>query len=85
MNKKIGYGSFSSILFLFAIIFSFTVNSFTLGDLILNLVNLKSWSSNTNGFHYTIIYSVILIIVSLAIGTKFPNDFGSIHLPRKKE
>jgi len=84
MKKKIGYGSLSSVLFLFAIIFSFTLNSYTLGDSILALLNLKSWSSNTNGFHYTIIYSGILIIISLAIGNKFPTDIGSIHIPRTK-
>jgi peptidoglycan/LPS O-acetylase OafA/YrhL len=82
MGKKIGYGSLSGILFIFAIIFSFTVKSYTLGDNILNLLNLKSWSHNTEGLHYTVFYSLVLVIISLMIGKKYSNNFGSIHLPR---
>jgi hypothetical protein len=54
----------SLAIFIFAIAFSFTINDFTLGDQILNFFHIPCWSNGNTGTHYTIIYSVVFIIIS---------------------
>lgn len=55
---------FSLFLLAFAILSSFTINGFTLGDAILNALSLASWSNGHTGTHYTIAYSAALCLIS---------------------
>ena len=50
---------------LFSVVFSFTSNGFTLGDEILNALNLPAWSDGSLGTHYTIFYSLGMMTVSV--------------------
>lgn len=51
-------------IFLFAIVFSVPINGFTLGDQILNALHLPCWSNGNSGTHYTIFYSIGLVLLS---------------------
>lgn len=69
----------SIILFIFAVAFSLTLNtytpnSFTLGDEILKLIHLPSWSEGDTGTHYTIFYSFAMMIISYCIWPKSQVD-----------
>lgn len=76
-NRSINYKKLlryilSILIFIFAIFFSFTFNchtpnAYTLGDVILDSLKIPSWSNGNTGTHYTIIYTVIFIIISYII------------------
>lgn len=78
MKKKIGFGSLSIILFIFAIVWCKsikTLNNFCLGDTILQFIKLPAWETNPNGnlgLHYTVFYSLPILIAAIIIGHKFP-------------
>lgn len=74
MKKNIGIGSTSLLLVVFAIIWSTNINNYCLGDEILKLLNLASWSDKTTGIHYTVFYSYIFLIPALLISIKYKND-----------
>lgn len=76
-NKKIGLGSFSLVLSILGILFSFSFgNEVCYGDIILKHLGLNPWSNGESGTHYTVLYSLIFFIPSFIIGCKFKNDFG---------
>lgn len=78
LQKSIGLGSISILLFILGILFIVTFNNgVCIGDNILNSVGLKSWSNVTQGTHYTIFYSLIFFIPSVIIGYKFKKNIGS--------
>ncbi|MBO8168181.1 MAG: hypothetical protein H0Z35_03225 [Thermoanaerobacteraceae bacterium] len=78
MTNKVGYGSFSLLIFILAMVFSFSFGTnFCLGDSILNLLGLKAWSNGDSGFHYTILYSIVFLMLGWLLGIKFPNNLGS--------
>lgn len=78
LKKKIGVGSTSILLFIAGLLFSFNFNNgVCFGDSILNYLGLNAWSKGTQGTHYTIFYSSIFFILSVIIGHKFKEDFGS--------
>lgn len=78
-NKQISYGSLSLLLVIVAFLWSFNIFGFCMGDFILNLLNIPSWSNNVNssGIHYTIYYALLFLIPALILGLKFKNNLFS--------
>ena len=75
MKKKIGVGTLSFILFIIGLIWDITLKySFCLGDIVLNSIGLKAWSSGSSGTHYAVFYSLIFLIPSAVIRMKFPDN-----------
>ncbi|QAA32125.1 hypothetical protein [Clostridium manihotivorum] len=64
INKKKTLGMLFVALIIFSMIFSLaTTNSVPLGDIILKRLGLKTWSNGTEGFHYTVLYSIAMLII----------------------
>lgn len=77
-TRKIGIGTISFIIFLLGIIFDIQIRkSIGIGDRVLSFFDIKTWSNGNQGIHYTIFYSLILFVISVAVGFKFKNDFGA--------
>mgnify|MGYP001604763986 CR=1 FL=1 len=72
VNKKIGIGSISLLLYVMGILF---VSSF--GDNVLKFIGLNSWSNGSSGTHYTAFYSLLFFIPSVIVGYKFKNNLGA--------
>ena len=74
--KKIGFGTVSFLLVIFAIIWSFTVglNGFCLGDIILSFLGMPAWSNGNSGTHYTIFYSLIFLLPAVSNSFKYESD-----------
>jgi len=63
--KKIIFGIVSFAVMIFGYFFGVSFpNGFNLGDRILMDIGLKAWSDGTTGLHYTIFYSIILILLA---------------------
>ena len=79
LSKKIGWGTLSIALFIFAILFSFNISrTFCLGDVILKGIGLKPYSGgNRTGMHYTVIYSLVFLVAGYLTGRFLPNDVGA--------
>ncbi len=76
-KKRIGIGSISLLLVIVALLWCCNIkilNNFCLGDYILNIFNIPSWSNGTSGTHYTVFYSYIFLIPALIIGIKKKED-----------
>lgn len=76
MEKRIGIGSISLALVILAFFWSFEIYGFCLGDEILTILNIQTWSDNINttGIHYTVFYSLPFLILGLILSIKFKND-----------
>ena len=76
MMKKIGVGTISFLLVVFAILwsFSFGLNGFCLGDTVLSFLDMPAWSNGNSGLHYTIFYSLIFLLPAVLISFKYEND-----------
>ena len=73
--KGICLNLISVLLFIMGILFIFTFkNGICFGDNILNYLGLKPWSNGTQGFHYTIFYSLVFFIPSFIIKHKSKNN-----------
>jgi hypothetical protein len=74
--KKIGFGTVSFLLVIFAIIwsFSFGLNGFCLGDIILSFLGMSAWSNGNSGTHYTIFYSLIFLLPAVPLSFKYESD-----------
>lgn len=74
--KKIGFGTASFLLVIFAILwsFSFGLNGFCLGDMVLSFLGLPAWSNGNSGTHYTIFYSLIFLLPAVPISFKYGSD-----------
>ena len=72
-KKKIGIGSISLLLVILAFFWAFSIKGFCLGDNILAFLRLPFWSNGTSGTHY----SFIFLIPSLIISLKYKNDLFS--------
>lgn len=62
IKKKLGVGSLSLPLALLAIIWGSNIkwlDDFCLGDVVLNFLNLPSWSDGDTGIHFTVFYGLI--------------------------
>ena len=76
-KKKLGIGSVSLLLAMVALLWSCNIkwiDNFCLGDYILNIFSIPSWSNGTIGTHYTVFYSYIFLIPALIIGIKKKED-----------
>ena len=74
--KKIGFGTVSFLLVIFAIVwsFSFGLNGFCLGDMVLSFLGMPAWSNGNSGSHYTIFYSLIFLVPAVPISFKYEYD-----------
>ena len=74
--KKIGFGTVSFLLVIFAIVwsFSFGLNGFCLGDMVLSFLGLPAWSNGNSGTHYTIFYSLIFLLPAVPLSFKYESD-----------
>ena len=74
--KKIGFGTASFLLVIFAILwsFSFGLNGFCLGDTILTFLGMPAWSNGNSGTHYTIFYSLIFLLPAVPLSFKYESD-----------
>ena len=79
IKKGIGLGTLSLVLCILGILFCVTFkNGKCYGDMMLTYIGLKAWWNGTRGLHYTIYYSLILLIPALALGYKFIDDLGAM-------
>ncbi len=76
MKKKIGVGSLSFVLAIFAFIWAFEIMGFCLGDSVLATFNIPTWSNtaNASGVHYTVFYSLLFLIPAIVLSLKCKND-----------
>ena len=63
-KRKIGIGSISLLLVIFAFFWAFSIGGFCLGDKTLSLLKIPTWSNGTTGTHYTVFYTFIFLIPS---------------------
>ncbi len=66
MNTKLRR-TLSRFLVFFALTFGITwkKQGFCLGDWMLNALGLPAWSQGTQGFHYTVLLTVLLLLLAL--------------------
>ncbi|WP_411682910.1 hypothetical protein [Clostridium thailandense] len=75
MKVKKVKGTIFFILAIFGLIFSIEIpNSVAMGDIILRMVGLKVWSNETQGFHYTVVYSFVMVIIGYKGVTHYLNN-----------
>ena len=75
-NKKIGIGSLSLLLVIIAFVWAFNIFGVCVGDHILAILNIPTWSNmaNATGTHYTIFYSFIFLIPALILSIKYKDN-----------
>lgn len=73
-NKKtLGIGSLSIVLVIIALLWSCNIhfwNNLCIGDYILTGLNLPAWSKGSSGMHYTVWYSLLVLIPAFILGKK---------------
>jgi len=75
ISKRIGWGTLSLVLFILAILFSFSFpDKPAVGDIILNNLGLKAWSNGVSGVHYTVIITIVFLCLSYYVGNKFSDN-----------
>lgn len=74
-TKKIGLGSLAIIFPVLALLWGFSYNRLSVGDIILSYFNIPAWSDdiigtaiNATGIHYTSLISIALLVLSLIFG-----------------
>jgi len=79
MERKIGWGTSSIGILIFSILFSVSLSrTFCLGDVILKGLGLKAYSAlSGEGIHYTIFYSVGMLVAGYIVARIFSKDFGA--------
>lgn len=78
IDKKIGFGSFSLLLWMIGILFSISFgNQGTIGDKIVEAIGLRAWSNNDTGIHYTMFYSLIFFVPSLVLAYQYKENVGA--------
>ena len=85
LKKQLGFGTEALILVMINGFLSipFYEKTVSIGDMILDSLNLNSWSGNSgyilsyNGIHYTMIPCIILAVISWAIAHRHPKDYGA--------
>ena len=81
MKKKLGKGSLSLLLVILALLWSCNIavfDNFCLGDYLLGLVNLSAWSNGASGMHYTVWYSLVLLVPAFILGRKHENHLFAV-------
>ena len=85
LKKKLGFGTEAVLLVVINgfLNIPFYEKTVSIGDMILDSLNLNSWSGNSghilsyNGIHYTMIPSTILAVISWAIAHRHSEDYGA--------
>ena len=85
LKKQLGFGTEALVLVMINGFLSipFYEKTVSIGDMILDSLNLNSWSGNSgyilsyNGIHYTMIPCIILAVISWAIAHRHPKDYGA--------
>ncbi|HEY5561009.1 MAG TPA: hypothetical protein VIK72_04490 [Clostridiaceae bacterium] len=78
-QKKIGFGSLSIVLFFVGVLFALSFDGVNcIDDKIFKLFNLETWSNNGIGFHYSLVISILIFLLSQFIGKKNKKDLGAI-------
>lgn len=78
IDKKIGFGSFSLLLWMIGILFSISFgNQATIGDKIVEAIGLRAWSNTDTGIHYTMFYSLIFFVPSLVLAYQYKENVGA--------
>ncbi len=78
MKKRIGLGSISLLLVILAFVWSFNIFGYCLGDKILTMLHLPTWSNGTIGTHYTVFYSFLFLIPAIIIGNIKKSDLFAV-------
>ena len=76
-NKRF---TFALLLLLLGIIWQINYKYFSIGDIILNKLNLPIYSETTYGDHYTIYYSLIFYVLALIVSNKKDKKFYNLAL-----
>ncbi len=77
MSRKFSAGSLSLLLVMLAVLWSCNLSLFDgkcLGDYVLNSLGVPAWSNGDTGIHYSVYYSLILLIPAFILGNKKPSD-----------
>lgn len=78
VNKKIGLGSLSLVLWIIGILFSVSIGSQpAIGDWLVEVIGLRAWSNIDTGIHYTFLYSLIFFIPALILAYQRKEDIGA--------
>ncbi len=78
LPKKIGFGSLSFLLSLLWFVLNLGGRGRpAIGDSVLLALGIDPWSAGTARLHYTIFYSIPLVLLSAALGFRFPTDLGA--------
>ena len=77
-HKAVGLGSLALLLALMGIAWGITLHGVCLGDYVLNLVGLRTWSIGNPTTHVTVFYSLIFFALSFVFGITHKDDYGSL-------
>ncbi len=75
-KRKLGLGSISLFLVVFAFLWAFTIDGVCMGDKILAMLNIPFWSDSATSSrtHYTVFYALIFLVPALLLGLKCKSD-----------
>lgn len=68
-RKRLGIGSLAFVLMALGVLIAFTFKGRCIGDAVLDAVGLRAWSEGSRGVHYTVFYSLIFFVPSVAIAS----------------
>ena len=71
MQGKWGWGSLSLPLVVLALVWSFRIGGFCLGDVVLGALSLPAWSQGSQGTHYTVFYAYLFLIPAFLLAQRF--------------
>lgn len=83
MKKKYGLGTFSLVLCVLALMWSWNLpvfNDLCIGDQVLSLLNIPTWSGYKYGnirVHYTFISTLVFLIPAFVLGITHRSDSGA--------
>lgn len=85
-QKKLGLGSISLLLVIAAVLWSYNISGYCLGDQVLHALDLPAWSAEAaapgdtlsivpfghgaQGVHFTVFYSLILLVPAFLLAVK---------------
>ena len=85
-KKKLGLGSITLLLVIVAVLWSYNISGYCLGDQVLHALNLSAWSNEAatpdqtlsivpfghqaQGVHYTVFYALILLVPAFLLAIK---------------
>lgn len=77
-KTRLGFGTFSLIMVIFAYLFSFSVgDNAPLGDILLKSIGCNPYDGYKMGFHYTMLFSLSISFIAWYIADKFYYQIGA--------